>query len=247
MARTFIFCILIITNISFLVSQEPFNGDDEKLLIKQEIERYKGRFFQQQSTLAEDRIDVTYYKLDITVTTSPQYISGVVTMDAVALVNGLSSITLDLMNSLSVDSCFVGSVEVGVVQGASSFNVTLDRTYNLGESFRAEIYYQGIPGSSGFGSFEFSSHAGTPWVWSLSEPYGAKDWWPCKDHPMDKADSAEIVVTCDSEYKVGSNGKLLGVTDNGNGTSTHHWKESFPISTYLISIAITNYAEFSNW
>ncbi|MEO0206926.1 MAG: M1 family aminopeptidase, partial [candidate division WOR-3 bacterium] len=53
--------------------------------------------------------------------------------------------------------------------------------------------------------------------------------------------------TCNSAFKVGSNGKLLSVVDNGNGTSTHHWKTVYPISTYLISVALTNYAEFSNW
>jgi aminopeptidase N len=37
------------------------------------------------------------------------------------------------------------------------------------------------------------------------------------------------------------------VLDNGNGTKTHHWSERYPIAAYLISIALTNFAEFSNW
>ncbi|MGD0037840.1 MAG: M1 family aminopeptidase, partial [Bacteroidota bacterium] len=99
----------------------------------------------------------------------------------------------------------------------------------------------------GFGSFVFDSHSGVPWVHSLSEPYGAKDWWPCKNDPSDKADSADIIITCDSNLKAGSEGTLVSVVNNGNGTSTYHWKERYPIASYLISIAITNYAQFSNW
>ncbi|MBI3193722.1 MAG: M1 family metallopeptidase, partial [Ignavibacteriae bacterium] len=247
MRRTFFQLFFLIGFLLVGFSQEPFHGDDEKILIKNEIERYKHRFVTQQTTLADERYDVTYYQLNIIVTTSPQYISGSVLMKAFGKQNGLTTITLDLMNSLTVDSVIVDSTNVGFTQQSSSFDVTLDRTYNFDEELEVKIYYHGVPGNSGFGSFEFSSHQGTPWVWSLSEPYGAKDWWPCKDHPADKADSADILVTCASPYKVGSNGKLLSVVDNGNGTSTHHWKESYAISTYLISIAITNYAQFSNW
>jgi len=212
------------------------------------MNRYKAYFSQSADEIAaEDRIDVTYYRLDIRVTTSPQHLSGNVIMNAVSLQNGLSSITLDLMNALTIDSAKVGVSTVAFVQHASSFDLALDRSYSSGEVMTVQIFYEGVPGSSGFGSFEFSQHSSVPWVWSLSEPYGAKDWWPCKDHPKDKADSADVVVTCDSAYKVGSNGKLVSVVNNGDGTKTHHWQERYPISTYLISVAITNFAQFSNW
>jgi aminopeptidase N len=64
---------------------------------------------------------------------------------------------------------------------------------------------------------------------------------------LDKADSVDIWVTCNASFRVGSNGKLVAVIDNGNGTKTHRWAERYPISTYLVSIALTNFAEFSNW
>ncbi len=60
------------------------------------------------------------------------------------------------------------------------------------------MFYEGIPVTTDFGSFEFDSHEGVPWVYTLSEPLGARDWWPCKNGQSDKADSADIVVTCDS-------------------------------------------------
>ncbi len=244
--------ILILVSFLFCFSTlfpqvENLYGDREKIS-KQEMLRYQ-KIFQKDpfNEMLTSSMDVKYYLLDLTITTSPNYLRGRVLLTARSLQDGKTSITLDLMNALTIDSVKVGGTITSFIQSISSFNVTLDKIYNNGDMMEVEIFYQGVPGSSGFGSFEFSSHSGTPWVWSLSEPYGAKDWWPCNDHPMDKADSTDIFVTCNSEFKVGSNGKLLSVIDNGNGTSTHHWKTVYPISTYLISIAFTNYSEFSNW
>ncbi len=196
---------------------------------------------------AEPNIDVTYYKLDIAITMSPNYLSGSVVVEALSLVDSLQEVTLNLMNSMTVDSVRMGDSAVAFQQGSSTMTIGLDHPYASGEHISLRVYYRGVPGSSGFGSFQFSSHAGTPWVWSLSEPYGAKDWWPCKDHPSDKADSVDIWVTVSQAYKVGSNGILTGVSDNGDGTSTWMWSERYPIASYLVMVAITNYAEFSDW
>lgn len=195
----------------------------------------------------DNNIDVTYYKLDLTVATDPNYLRGVVTVNAVCVGSSLSQVTLDLMNSMVVDSIRVESVSVGFVQQPSTVVITLNRTYAVGELLSLEIAYHGLPATTGFGSFVFTTHSGVPWIWSLSEPYGARDWWPCKDHPSDKADSVDIRITCRDDFKVGSNGRLAGVIDNGNGTKTWEWAERYPIATYLVSIAITNYVEFSNW
>ncbi len=105
----------------------------------------------------------------------------------------------------------------------------------------------GSPDPSGFGSFLFGAHTGGPWIWSLSQPYGARDWWPCKDHPLDKADSAGIRITVPAPLRVGSNGLLRTIRQNPNGTLTYEWAERYPIATYLISVAIADFAVFSHW
>lgn len=222
-------------------------SDGKSFLYQKDMLRYRSA--KMQSPL-DDRFDVGYYKLDIRIFTSPSpnYLKGVVTMTAASRQSNLTAISLDLMNSLTVDSVEMGGVKVPFTQFTEYFNITLDRAYNQNELMTLKVYYQGIPGSSGFGSFIFATHgSGTPFVWTLSEPYGAKDWWPCKDHPMDKADSVDIHVTVDTAYKVGSNGKLVGIIDNGNGTKTYRWHEKYPIATYLVSITFSDFAEFTNW
>jgi aminopeptidase N len=157
------------------------------------------------------------------------------------------SLMLDLMNTMRVDSVVMEGLSCSFIQSSNSIETMFAHSASAGETLSLEIYYEGTPVATGLGSFFFDSHAGVPWVYSLSEPFGAKDWWPCKDDPGDKADSADIFVTCDSTFKVGSQGILVSVTNNGDGTSTHFWKERYPIASYLISIAITNYIQFSNW
>ncbi|MCX6133793.1 MAG: M1 family aminopeptidase [Ignavibacteriales bacterium] len=230
----------------------------------QERKEYRRQEFESQETLRAEQLsklsstltpgqegfDVTYYKLDLKLRTSPGDVSGAVTMVARSLTSSLSSVTLDLMSTMKVDSVIAGGTRVtGFDQQTSFVNIPLNRGYGAGEYFTTTVYYHGVPGSSGFGSFAFQTAPGStnPWVWSLSEPYGAKDWWPCKDHPGDKADSADVWVTCDALFKVGSEGKLVSVVDNGDGTRTHKWKHRYPIATYLVSIAVADYAEFSGW
>ena len=190
--------------------------------------------------------DVTYYRLALNIFPQSNSLKGKITIVGICK-DSARILTLDLANRMHIDSVFVDGQIKSTTQNSSWFDISLARRYTSGDVLTVDIFYEGSPLATGFGSFVFTSHLGMPWVYSLSEPYGAKDWWPCKDDPGDKADSADIIVTCDSTLKVGSEGSLTAVVNNGDGTSTHHWKERYPIASYLISIAITNYYQFSNW
>jgi len=102
-----------------------------------------------------------------------------------------------------------------------------------------------MPPNDGFGSFVTSQHSGTPILWTLSEPYGSRDWWPCRNGLDDKADSIDIIITNPSQYTAASNGLRQSETINGPNKITH-WKHRYPIATYLICMAVTNYAEFKD-
>jgi aminopeptidase N len=231
----------------FLLAQESesyFKGQ----VRAQEASRYQAMAKQSNVlTPGQEGFDVTYYKLDLKLSVNPNYLSGSVKMVATVLNNNLTSITLDLMQAMKVDSVVDGVGKIVFNQLPSTLNITLRRSYQKNDTIVVTTYYGGVPGSSGFGSFMFSSNGNSPWVWSLSEPYGAKDWWPCKDHPGDKADSVDIWVTCESRFKVGSEGKLVAVVDNANGTKTHKWQHRYPIATYLISMTVAEFSEVSGW
>lgn len=191
-------------------------------------------------------IDVIYYKLDITVQTSSPQIRGTITITAKNLTDNLSTIFLDLESNMTVVKVKNVKTVLPFSHSDDKINITLDQTYFANDLITLEVEYYGNPASTGFGSFEISSHNGTPVIWSLSQPFGTNDWWPCKDTPEDKADSVDIWVTCDSDFYAVSNGILMEEKNNNDGTKTFKWKTNYPIAQYLISIAITNYSIYEN-
>jgi aminopeptidase N len=152
----------------------------------------------------------------------------------------------ELTDSLAIDSITMN----GILQIYSHTNniIQINFTNSLVANAydMVTIYYQGAPPSSGFGSFNNETHGpnNTPIMWTLSEPFGAKEWWPCKQDLNDKIDSIEIEVTTPIGYKVAANGLLISETIIGGNTTTR-WQHKYPIATYLIGISITNYSIFN--
>jgi len=199
------------------------------------------------ASAADQTVDALYYRLDLRLNIPSTSLQGVTTVRVRVVSDSTNALALDLSESMTVDSVRMNGQRLATIRFPQSFSIALPRSFHRGELLTTEITYHGTPNATGFGSFYFASLPGGPWVWSLSEPYGARDWWPCRDHPLDKADSVDILVTCPTGLRVGSNGRLMAVHDNGDGTSTHLWSERHPIATYLVSIAVSNYAAFSNW
>jgi len=83
-----------------------------------------------------------------------------------------------------------------------------------------------------------------PIIANLSEPWSAHSWWPCKDHPADKAMVKLAVTVPDSLVAVG-NGTLFSVTAAEPGWRRYAWREHYPLPTYLVSVAVSNYATWS--
>lgn len=192
--------------------------------------------------------DVTYYKLDLRVDVNPVRISGSVTLRAFSRSSALNALTLDLVNSMTVDSVLVDGAARPAVQSPMTFDIDLGSARPAGTPLTLVVYYHGVPATSGFGSlFATATPSGSPWIWTLSEPYGARDWWPCNDHPGDKADSVDVWITVPAGLKVGSQGVLAAVLPNMDGTTTHRWRHRYPIATYLVSLAIADYDEVSFW
>ncbi|MCB9248825.1 MAG: T9SS type A sorting domain-containing protein [Ignavibacteriales bacterium] len=189
----------------------------------------------------DNNIDVKFYKLNLNISYDDQTIGGIVKIDAASKINNLTTVFFDLQNHFNISSAKLNGNDLSYTFSNNIITITLDKPYNENEIFSIDIAYNGTPGSSGFGSFEFNDHNGDPAIWTLSEPYGASDWWPCKDTPADKADSSEVWVTADEFFVTVSNGNLIAEINNGDGTKTYKWKNSYPIAHYLISLAMTNY------
>jgi aminopeptidase N len=189
---------------------------------------------------------VTYYKLNLSFVKPG--ISGCVTAIGKSLQNNLNQVLLDLSDALTVDSVIIDGQRTSFVHTSNLLNISCLRSYNSGELFTVLIYYYGTPAVTGFGSFgDVVRPDSARWVWTLSEPYGASDWWPCINHPSSKADSVDIWITCLNAYKAVSQGKLVETLSNGDGTTTYKWKHRYRIATYLVSVTLTNFNVISYW
>ncbi|POS03103.1 putative secreted protein (Por secretion system target) [Flavobacterium croceum DSM 17960] len=189
--------------------------------------------------------NVTYHKLEFTVNPSVNSISGKVTTTFTALAN-MSTVTFDLSNVLTVSSVKQGTTNLSFVQNANNeLVITLPSIVNTGASSTVEITYSGTPTGGGFGSFVKSTHNGTPIIWTLSEPFGARDWWPCKQDLNDKIESIDVYITAPSQYVAVSNG-IETTTPVINGSNkTTYFHHGFPIPAYLVAIAVTNYTVYN--
>ncbi|MBV1922648.1 MAG: T9SS type A sorting domain-containing protein, partial [Flavobacteriaceae bacterium] len=195
--------------------------------------------------------DLKYHRLEFEIDPSVALITGDVTSYFIAKVN-LDEITFELSDNMIVSEVKQRGNNLTYVQNSDDeVVITFPQTQNIGVLDSLTISYSGNPISSGFGSFEQSSHNGDPIIWTLSEPYGAKGWWPCKQDLNDKIDEIDVFITTplnnnsNEEYMAVANGLEQSQVVNGNNKTTH-FNHQYPIPAYLIAIAITNYEIYSH-
>ncbi len=193
---------------------------------------------------SQDDFDVVFYDLDLVVDFPSEGVGGDVTMRAVSLVDGLSTVILNLYDSMTVASVTGNLTSLAYTHSEDLVTIVLDEPVDTGETFEVTIEYGGVP--AGY-AFQFRTHEDAPIASTLSEPEGAREWWPCKDTPADKADSVRIAFTVPDDLVAVCEGLLTSEIDNGDGTKTFTWYESYPITTYLVSTGITNYASWVDY
>jgi aminopeptidase N len=188
--------------------------------------------------------DITYHKLEFTVDPANYYISGKITTTFTAL-SDLSTVTFDLTNKLTVSTVTKDGLPLAFTQNANSeLVIALSSVLNSGSSATVTILYSGAP-AKGEEAFTTSTHNGSPILYTLSEPYGARDWWPCKQDLNDKIDAIDVYITAPSEYVSVSNGVEPNPPVIYGSVKTTHFHHGYPIPAYLIAIAVTNYSVYN--
>lgn len=188
--------------------------------------------------------DVTYHQLEFTVNPAVYFITGKVTTTFKALSN-MSTVTFDLTDQLNVSSVKQGATNLTFVQNANDeLVITLPSTLTTNSFATVEINYSGAP-ATGENAFTRTTHSGASIIWTLSEPFGAKDWWPCKQDLNDKVDSIDIYITAPSQYVSVANGVEPAAPVTVGANKTTHFHHSYPIPAYLVAIAVTNYQVFT--
>ena len=238
--------------ILILLKTSAFSQDFAQPFIKSSHYRYpnapgmvsKSAFIEEQSY---QTWDLTHNIIELHIDPNLKYVSGEVTFTIKSKIDGLATLSIDLSNELIVNSIKSGTQNLAFSHQNEKIKIDFEQVLEKDVPFSFVISYEGIPTSTGFGAFSQSFHGDSiPVIYTLSEPYGAKEWWPCKQSLTDKIDSIDIIVHSPEPYQTASNGLLISNIVE-KGTRTCHWKHRHPIATYLVFASTTEYEVYSDW
>ncbi len=191
--------------------------------------------------------DVYSLRLDLRMTNTGTTLEGnAITTASVSAAAGMNEYVFELDPSLTVDSFKLNGATLSLTRSGSVCRAALPAALPAGAAFTAQTWYGGTPpaGSTGFFTNGVNCAAGV--TYTMSDPYLAKDWWPCKQVLQDKIDSVDVSVTVPAGLRAGSNGLLVATTPlpgPGGGFTRCEWKHRAPIDYYLISVSVAVYNE----
>ena len=201
--------------------------------------------------------DVQHYYITLDLTDTTTYsLTGSVAMTATAQESSFDEIIIDLHDDLEItEMTYTGG-------GSTNYSLDLDNEVNrigmrvyvtiptaltTDDEFTLETVYEGpmihqvTPNGWYDNGLLHGTYDGKVNLYTLSEPEESRFWWPNKNIPGDKATTNTDLTVWD--YQIGTaNGSLEDVVVNGD-KKTYKWLESFPVSNYLIAIAVYPYVQ----
>lgn len=204
-------------------------------------------------------INVVYQRCNWSLNpTANKVISGTITTYFKTISPNVSSINFDLRKSSFDNASLIvnyhGSVCTKSFPSSGNvniLNITLPSTIAVtGTLDSVSITYSGTPpavSGQAEGFQRKQDGLGNWYVYSLSETYEDKDWWPCKADMQDKIDSIDINVTVPwtgtDTFWVATNGLLVDSAISA-GTRTFKYKHRYPIASYLVALGVAKYKRY---
>jgi aminopeptidase N len=197
--------------------------------------------------------DVLHYRIELRFDEEARSYWGDTTITISALENGFATCVLDAETFVvdKVVDASSRSLEFEQTKGRLAVHLTEPINYREKVSFTVsysainvdvEADNYGLSASYDLGlDFEEETTCCPRVIKTASWPEGARHWFPSYDHPNDRA-TQEVLATVREDYKVLSNGKLVGVTDGPEpGTKTWHWSQEQTHPTYLFVLVAGPY------
>jgi aminopeptidase N len=202
--------------------------------------------------------DVLHYRIKLNFDEARRAFTGQTQITLKPLIDGFDTCVLDAETFTVSAVSGEGNVPLRFEQAPGKLTVRLARRYRYHEKLAFTVSYHaanvavdperfGMAKGYGLGlDFKPESSDHPRLIGTLSFPTGARHWFPCYDHPNDKATS-EVIATVRAEYQVISNGKLVSVSeDRVRHEKTYHWSEELPHATYLFVLAAGPYVMVSD-
>jgi aminopeptidase N len=182
---------------------------------------------------------VRHYDLDLDYRLEPNRLDGQAVLTAVAE-HALARFSLDLIGP-RVSAVIVDGKAARFEHEAGKLRIRPHSALESGAGFQVDIRYGGRlrPVSSPWGDIGWDELSDGVIV--ASQPIGAPSWFPCNDHPTDKA-SYRIALTTSPAYTVIATGDLVSRGRRSGGTRWVYERPE-PTSTYLMSVQIGRYVD----
>ncbi len=193
--------------------------------------------------------DLSYERLQLHLNPDRFYIEGAILFKFTVRDSAIAEFRLDMSDSLQVDSILYHG-QAALYQGPQSNLLRINFLSPLAPlaTDSLQIFYHGPPHhATDQASFTIDTIDGHRVLFTLSEPYGAKDWMPCKQGLQDKIDSIDLFLSCADTLRTASNGLLKERTFYANHTVTEHWQTRYPTASYLIAVACAPYIEYKEY
>lgn len=182
--------------------------------------------------------DVGHYTIRLRFTPKTRHLSATTTITATATEN-LSRFDLDFSGP-KIGKVEVNGERASYARKGQELVVTPRHGLPSGKTFTVEVSYAGRPKA-----IKDKALGVTGWIDTkdgavvLSEPDGARSWFPVNDNPRDKA-TYTFEITAPEGLTVLANGEPgnSGVAGPRDGYRTSKWEMRRPMASYLAMIAI---------
>lgn len=117
-------------------------------------------------------------------------------------------------------------------RGSASDQLIVERWGRIGDTVAVAVRYRGTP-SDGL-AIRNNLH-GRRTAFADNWPSRAHHWFPCEDHPSDKA-TVQFNVETPAAWRAVANGRLLKVDTLPGGRRRWHWREDRPIPVHTMVV-----------
>ncbi len=192
----------------------------------------------------ERTFDVRHYRIEVAFDEAGQRVIGNTTIDFKPLRPDFSALELDASRmTIKIIKARTGKT-LSYSYDSARLIVHLEKPLSYGEESSVSVSYECTPDR---GLYFIQPNASFPdnprQIWTQGQGEDNRNWFPCYDYPNDKATS-EVIMTVDGDYETLSNGVLKSKRKNRDGTTTWHWSQDKPHSSYLIMLAAGRYRIF---
>ncbi len=189
----------------------------------------------------QELYDVLHYNLTLQVDPSYGWIAGKVAIIFQTKDQPLSRFVLDYVDQMHVSGMEITHpypAHLAYIHNDDRITARLAKPIEPWQVGLIEVQFWGRPVAEGLFGYQVDvTDAGKPIVATVSEPWSARSWWPCKDDVRDKA-TVITNINVPAGMTAVSNGNFTG-----KNLRTFSWVEPLPIPTYLVSLAVSEYTE----